>query len=349
MVSFLKKFTKDPTKLKENQQLLFLKRLNRLLDHGYSFTDALDVIKWDRQFEQVAEIIRLELTKGKYMDEAFKTAGFHATVVSYIYFVRINGDVLTSMNKCIQMFEHRLNSFEKFKRVIRYPVILFGFFMVLLLFLKFFVLPAFAEMFQSSDASTRSIVISINIINILGTLFICIVVLSTIAIIFWKFIKDNIAIEQQVLIYEKLPVFRHILRLQMSYYFATHMSMFLKTGMSLKNVITHMAGQKEIPLLAYYAERMQSQLQQGFYITHLLEQMTFLESQFTSIFDNNNKIADLQQDLTAYAEFLQEIMESKMMRMITLIQPIFFTALACCIIFIYLTLMWPMFQLINTI
>src|SRR5699024_1474974 len=98
-----KEVTKDPTNLKEYQQLLFLKRLNRLLDHGYSFTDALEVIKWDRQFEQVAEIIRLELTKGKYMDEAFKTAGFHATVVSYIYFVRINGDVLTSMNKCIQM------------------------------------------------------------------------------------------------------------------------------------------------------------------------------------------------------------------------------------------------------
>src|SRR5699024_11811849 len=116
----------------------------------------------------------------------------------------------------------------------------------------------------------------------------------TIAMTYWKYIKDDISIKKQVLIYDKLPVFRHILRLLISYYIATHMSMFLKTGMSLKNVITHMAGQKEIPLLAYYAERMQSQLQQGFYITHLLEQMTFLESQFTSIFDNNNNIADLQ-------------------------------------------------------
>src|SRR5699024_4547145 len=208
---------------------------------------------------------------------------------------------------------------------------------------------AFAEMFQSSDASTRSIVISINIINVLGTLFICIVVLVTIAMIFWKFIKDNIAIEQQVLIYEKLPVFRHILRLQMSYYSGNDMSMVLITGMSVTSGISQMAGKKEIPLLAYYAECMQSHLHQGLYITHLLEQMTFLESQFTSIFDNKNNIADLHQHLTAYAEFLQEIMESKMMRMITLIKTIFFTALACCIIFIYLTLMWPMFQLINTI
>src|SRR5699024_12390187 len=100
-------------------------RINRLIDYCFSFTDSLEVINWDRQFELVAEIIRLELTKGKYMDEAFKTAGFHATVVSYIYFERINGVVLTSMNKCIQMFEYCLNSFEKFKRVIRYPVILF--------------------------------------------------------------------------------------------------------------------------------------------------------------------------------------------------------------------------------
>src|SRR5699024_10150304 len=103
MVSFLKKCMKDPTKVRENKQLSFLKRLNRLLDHGYSFADALDVIKWDRQFEQVAEIIRLELTNGKYMDEAFKTAGFHATVVSYIYFVRINCDVLISLYKCMKI------------------------------------------------------------------------------------------------------------------------------------------------------------------------------------------------------------------------------------------------------
>src|SRR5699024_12327113 len=104
------------------------------------------------------------------------------------------------------------------------------------------------------------------IINVLGTLFICIVVLVTIAMIFWKFIKDNIAIEQQVLIYEKLPVFRHILRLQMSYYFATHMSMFLKTVMSLKNVITHRAGKKEIPLIAYYIEKIYSKVQKVYHI-----------------------------------------------------------------------------------
>src|SRR5699024_12810383 len=100
-----------------------------------------------------------------------------------------------------------------------------------------FVYRSYVEIFQLFYACTMFILIFINMIIFLGTLFFCIFVLVTIAMNFWKFIKDNIAIEQQVLIYEKLPVFRHILRLQMSYYFATHMSMFLKTGMSLKNVI----------------------------------------------------------------------------------------------------------------
>lgn len=340
---------KDPTKLKEDQQLIFLKRLNRLLDNGYSFTDALEVIKWDKQFQQVADIIRLELTKGKHMDEAFKMAEFHATVVSYMYFVRINGDILTSMEKCIQMFEHRLESVGKFKRVIRYPVVLFGFFTVLLFFLKFSVLPAFADMFQSSDASTKSIMISVNIIDFFGTIIIFLLIMTVLVMIFWKSIKNNIAMERKLFIYNKLPIYRYLLRLQTSYYFATHMSMFLKTGMSMKNVILHMTSQQELPLLSYYAERMQTQLQHGFYINHLLEQMDFLDSQMTSIFENNNNIADLQQDLTAYASFLQDMMERKMMRIITLIQPIFFTMLACLIIFVYLTLMWPMFQMVNTV
>src|SRR5699024_583554 len=169
MVSFRKKFTKDP-KLKEGQQLVFLKRLSRLLSNGYSFIDALEAIKWDKNLSDTADVIIMELRNGRHTDESFRAAGFHASIISYLYFVRINGDILTSMDKCIEMFEHRMKSLGKFRQVIRYPAVLIGFFILLLFFLKFSVLPAFAEMFQSSDASTRSIIISMNIIDLFGTI-----------------------------------------------------------------------------------------------------------------------------------------------------------------------------------
>src|SRR5699024_5998343 len=226
---FLKKFTKTHSKLSETQQLVFLKRLYRLLEQGYSFMAALEIMKWETAFELATDKISNALKQGKHIDEAFEIASFHDTIISYLYFVRFNGNMQTSIQKCMLMFEHRMKHIQKFKQVIRYPIVLCILFFLLLFFIKTSVLPSFVDIFQTSNESSKTVFISITVIDIFisVTLFICIILI--IGGLLWMFYKHQFPIEKQLEIYEKIPIYRTILRLQNSYYLATHIGMFLKT------------------------------------------------------------------------------------------------------------------------
>lgn len=352
MASFLKKYiTKTFSKsvLKEDIQLLFLKRLYRLLAGGYTLIAALEVMKWDHTMKQVAKEIILALKSGNSLDKAFNQAKFHDTIVAYLYFVRVNGNLLISLEKCIAMFEHRITYIKKFTNVIRYPIVLFIFFILLLFFIKHSILPSFIELFQSSAASSAAVSFSILFINIMSTTFIGCVFLILLGALFWHYYKRHMAIESQIKIYSKIPFYRTYITLQNSYYFATHISMFLKAGMPMKEVLENMRKQTKLPILSHYATLMTEQLKNGLYIDQLLLNLSLIDIQLAKIFQKNNNNDALEKDLTAFADILSETLERKIMQIITLIQPVFFVILACFIIIIYMTLMWPMFQLIQTV
>ncbi len=352
MVSYLKKRLKiriiKPA-VKEQTQLRFLKRLHRLLQNGYSLLAALEVMQWDEELRQSAEKIEMVLKTGSPIDEAFQAASFHRTIVAYLYFVRINGNLLASLEKCLIMFDNRLTYIKKFTQVIRYPIVLSFTFIFLLIFLKYSILPSFLELFTSNTESSHSVLYSIIIIDIVSTLFIVLSFILFIGFVSWTCFKKKMSVQTQIAIFKKIPLLRIFIKMQTSYYFSTHLSMFLKAGLTLKDTLTNMSSQDKLPIVSYYSSLIIEQFSNGFYIDYLLKGLPFIDETLANLFQQNSNAATLSNDLAVYAEFLAEDMEQKIMRFISLIQPLFFVLLACFIILVYMTLMWPMFQLIQTV
>ncbi|RDW19189.1 chromosome partitioning protein ParA [Oceanobacillus arenosus] len=350
MGSFLRKpFIKRKKKLPGEIQLRFLKRLQRLLENGYPLLEAMETLKWDKNLLPVATQIIESLKDGMTIDQAFERAMFHQSITSYLYFVQANGDLLGSIGKCIEMFEQRMNYTKKFQQMARYPIILFIIFSLLLYFIKQSVLPSFMEMFQTNSNASSMLVLSIFLIDLFMTGFIVIGLVIMIAIPSWHLIKHRISIEQQIKIYQSIPIYRGYMKTQTSYFFAVHFSSLLKTGMSFKEILQHMANQRKIPIITHYANLIKEELSRGLHITYLLTQFTLLEEQLVSIFQKNADVNALEKDLSVYGDLLMEEIEDRIMKSITFLQPVFFILLALFIVFIYVTLMWPMFELINTI
>lgn len=351
MVSYLKKYIlmRRIKSLSPDIQLRFLQRLQRLLNNGYPLLAALEIIKWDKQLINVSTQIIYSLRNGDAIDEAFEIAKFDDTIIAYLYFVRANGDIETSIGKCIDMYEHRIKYLNKLKEMTRYPLILLSIFTLLLFFIKRSVLPSFLELFQSGSEASSTVELSIIIIEFLGILVIAISILAVITFIVWQFNKRKVSIAKQIKLYNYIPIYRNYLSLQTSFLFATHLSTLLKTGMSIKDILENMSKQKKLPIIAYYSSLMTTELSKGLYVENLLSQLTFLEKQLAIIFQKNTDISALEKDLTVYADLLTEELHRKVMKAITFIQPAFFIIIAAFIVFIYLMLMWPMFQLIKTI
>src|SRR5690625_25660 len=148
----------------------------------------------DKKLEKTADILIQHLINGYPIDKAFEEAAFHSTIVSYLYFIRINGDIATSIEKCIHMFEHRYKNINKFKQVIRYPIVLSSFFILLLIFLKTSVLPSFIDLFQSTSDSAKTVLLSVTIIDMISTFLFIFFILLGASILFWNYLKDRIPI-----------------------------------------------------------------------------------------------------------------------------------------------------------
>ncbi|WP_163969989.1 competence type IV pilus assembly protein ComGB [Oceanobacillus halotolerans] len=340
---------RNPKTLNKTLQLRFLNRLSRLLGNGYTLLESLEVMKWDKQLAATASDIISLLKDGIPINHAFEKVAFSKTITSYLYLVSIDGDIQSSLEKCITMYKQQLDYTTKFQQTIRYPLFLLSTFILLMYFIKQSVLPSFVDLFETSASHSTTLTISLLLIDILTTgTFIGIgIVLLTLLV--WLFVKQQLPIEKQITIYSRVPFYRNIKRIQTSFQFAIYFSSLLKTGMSIKEILQLIASQNKLPILAYYATLMTEELTKGIHLSSLIQQLPLLEKQLSSIIQKNVDAATLEKDLAIYADWLMEELHQKVSKTISLIQPIFFVILASFIIFIYISLMWPMFQLIQTI
>src|SRR5690625_4684903 len=181
-------------RMSEKLQLRFLKRLAYLMDHGYPLIQALDIIAWDRELEFYAEKMSVNLKKGLSIDQAFLNLHFHSTIIAYMYFAQSHGNLSYSLKQCIKMVESRLTAVQRFKQVLRYPLLLFFTFFLLLLFIKFSVLPSFLDLYVSHAGASKTILLSIKVVNIALTLGIVKVIIILLSIYLWFFMRGRLPI-----------------------------------------------------------------------------------------------------------------------------------------------------------
>ncbi|WP_158589710.1 MULTISPECIES: competence type IV pilus assembly protein ComGB [Clostridia] len=350
MDTFLKKhITRQKNELSHHDQLRFLKRLHHLLTNGYPIIEALDSIAWDKRFSDFATHIMNELTTGASFDQALKKASFHPSITNYLAFAMSNQNLSENIKRSFQMFEQRLIYRSKFRQAIRYPILLLFIFLPILFMLKQIVIPSFIDLYRGTPGSSAILVIAMTLIDWLLLLLIITTAALCIFAIGWNYFKRNIPIDKQVTFYARLPIYRNFLTVQTSFLFATQFSTLIQTGLPFKAILQQMMYQKKQPLISYYARLMTAQLTEGRQLPSLLSQLRFLDTPLANIFQKDSNTATLEKDLNVYAESLMEETERRILKMLTYIQPVFFIIIGCFVLFIYMTLMWPMFQLIKTI
>ncbi|MEN2464969.1 type II secretion system F family protein [Ornithinibacillus sp. JPR2-1] len=342
----LRRFNK---KLNIATQLTFLKRLSRALTNGYPLLAALETLKWDKNLYHLAEDIIYHIKRGYTLDQSLEKLSFHPIITSYLFFAKEHGDLDASITKCLAIFEKRIHHLKKFTQVIRYPIILLIVFSIAFLFIQHSVVPNLLTLFQQHEQDSFIIHSAIGLSSLLYYSTILILIALFIMYWIWKRIKATIPIGLQIKIYRSIPLYRSYLTLNTSFLFATHVESLLKTGLPIKDVLTILSKQEKLPLLSYYATQLTNGLNHGVPISQLMTELTFISPQLASIFQQNSNADTLEKDLGTYSAYITEEINEKIVKFITYIQPVFFILLGLVIILIYLSLLVPMYQFIETI
>lgn len=338
-----------PNKLSSSEQNRFLIRLTRLLEQDYPLIDALYAMQWNHHWRQPISQIVDALKNGKSMDTALEEAKFDTKIISFLYFASAHGDMKKALKQSVELLEKNSALFVKFKQAIRYPIVLFVMFICLLYFIKTSVYPAFIQLFQSTTYASTFTLGSLQIINVFLNVFIIIIILFMASLLIWAFIQNKCNIQTKIAVYKRIPLIKGLIQLYNTFLFSLHLSSLLHAGLSLKDSLNVLTKQTHHQVLSYYSHQILDHFAAGQQMTTILPSLHLLHRDLDVVFQKNSNTSDIGVDLHGYADFLLERLENMIKRTISLIQPVFFIIMGVSIIFIYFSLLYPMFQLIQTI
>lgn len=327
-------------------QLQFLHVLHRMLSRGLTLTGSLSTMKYYSELALISQQVLNDLEAGLNLDEAMDKAGFHYSIVSYLFVVREKANISERIEQCYQLFQQRVHYMRKFQQTVRYPILLMFIFSGLLFFIYQRVIPSFQQLLFGELPILMQMVIFLSTWS--GYVMFIIVIFFTIGTAIWIFVKKSISLETRMALYRRIPFYRSYVRRQTSFHFATLYSSLLQTGMPMKELLHYMSKQTKLPFISYYAKQIQLEYFKGRSIHGLLTTMDFLESHLTDILSSNMDATSLAKDLAIYADVSMDTMYQRLQKRIVYIQPIFFLIIGAFIVFIYISLMSPMFELMNT-
>lgn len=341
--------TRHDHSLSLNEQSLLLKRLNRLLGQHYPLLDALRTLQWNPKWNQTSKRIITGLKEGTSFDHVLGDLDFDPKIVSFLYFSMLHGNIREAIQQSTQIIDQQLAVSKKFKQVMRYPIVLFTIFVILLYFVQTTVYPSFLQLFSTSVYSSNVTIIGTLLIDFLFKSFFITTIVLIMCLIMWLIVRNRLTTEVKILFFTKLPLLSHYLRANFTFLFVIHLSSLLQAGLTLKESINILRSQNKVPILAFYSSYLMTELEIGTAISTVLPHCHLLEPELTDIFESNTSQDFLIKDLKMYADFLLNSIQNRMKKILNLIQPIFFMIIAISIIFLYLSLLIPMFQLIQTI
>lgn len=334
--------------IKEQTQLLFLKRLLNLLQHGSSLLIALDALTYEEKFVPIVNTLQATLKTGQPLDIAFEKARFNEDIITYLYFVRLSSDIEKSLLECIHVLERKLSYKEKLLKVIKYPLFLMFIFIIILIIIKQFIIPSFNMLFTERNNQFNVLNHIDMILNILFNGLLISSLILIIGFIIWLNHQKRQSVDSQIKAIERIPIYRKYKKYQLSLLFANQFSTFLSSGLSIKQILDHLSVQEKLPILAHYATIILEELNKGVKISMTLEQLPLLDEQLVDAFSKESE-SFIAHALNGYVIYITDKLYDDVMKWIQIIQPLFFTVIACFVIVIYLILLYPMLQFIESL
>ncbi|KKI63634.1 type II secretory pathway component PulF [Staphylococcus cohnii] len=125
--------------------------------------------------------------------------------------------------------------------------------------------------------------------------------------------------------------------------------MFYKNGVTLQSIVDIYSKQKNDTYLIYLARKLATGTQSGHKLSEILKKISCFEEGLINFIEEGEKTGKLDIELKLYSEIIFTKIERYLQLIIKFIQPIIFIMLGILIISLYLVIMLPMFDLMQTI
>lgn len=298
--------------------------------------------KWKKELDDC-------LQNGLQVSNMFERLKIDGEFLISLYFAEKHGDLANTLLFVGEQMQYKSKMKKQLFKILSYPIFMF----ILLLFFFFafrlYFLPNISQMIHSRSDDASSSLLWSKIFLHMPDYFIAIgIFIFILAIIAIRYISKK-SIDFQLHFIYRLPIIGPIYRLLLTRQYARNLGFLIQAGFTLQQAMGELKTQYFQPKIQFVAEKVEKQILNGESMSDTVRSLPYFYSKFDLFVSHGEKSGLLGRELLLYCEILDEKLKTKLSGIFKFIQPLFFMIIAICIMAAYLSILLPMYKMIDIV
>ncbi|MBG9910124.1 competence protein ComGB [Bacillus xiamenensis] len=336
----------------KKEQAAFLSKLAQLIQAGYPLIEALTMMNIHlskKQQQRLTPGIQW-LLEGEPFYVVLERLHFQREAIAILCFSEKHGSLARALEQSSRFLEKKAMQIDTFKRMLRYPIFLMFTVFVVLILVQQMIIPQFSLLYSSMD--TRMSWLIQGIFGLFQFLHAFLIIIGCMCLCLfgygYVFFRKKSTLEKLRVI-SRVPLLFKGMQLMHTYLFSLQLSGLLQAGLSIYESLQAFKQQSYLPFLQEISEQMMRELRKGESMEHQISGSPFFERHFAAVIKHGEASGMLAREMDTYSQFLIENAELKIEKWVSWLQPVIYGLTAFLILIVYLSILLPMYQLMEQV
>ena len=343
-------------KVKTKQISIFCRQFYTMLNSGVTIVSCLDILRKQTESKKLSQtlddIYEDVLTGNSFSDSVKKHDDvFPSLLINMIEAGEVSGNLDNIMDRMAFHYEKEYKMNNKIKGAMAYPMILGLLSVVVVIFLLTFIMPTFTDMFEDSGvplpAPTRMLLAISDLLT--QRWYVFVIVIGAVSYGLIKYIKTTEGRTMFDSIKLKIPIVKGTVAQIITSRFSRTLSTLMMSGVPLieaLDIVSRVVGNKVVENGILDAKE---DVRKGTSLSTPLQRIDAFPLMLTQMIEIGEESGSLDDILEKTANFYDEEVDVSIQRLTTMLEPIMIIVMAVVIGFIVISMVLPMFDMMNTI
>lgn len=338
-------------KWKQKEMANFLIRIGQFMQRGYSLSSSLELYALNERKEIQADIEQIleRLKNGDPFHEILTEFHFPNDVIASLYFFE-HYNLAEGLIHSGTLLEKRLHFKERLQKILQYPLFLTWLTSVMIYMLFRYLIPQFSRLYDSVGSglpkASQVIISSVTSLPLIIIIFVALFLLTM--FLYFMHIRTK-SPRAKLITLLRLPFINTLTRLLITQRFSLNLSSLLQAGISINKAFQIFERQNHSPFFQQEAIDIKFRLLSGESLEQIMQNRKLYQQELTAVIKHGQMNGMLSDELALYAEMLLRKLEELIVKMLNIIQPVIFTAVGIIVLLMFLAIMLPMIQFIQTL
>ncbi|MGR3741431.1 type II secretion system F family protein [Companilactobacillus sp. DQM5] len=321
-------------KIKKNEQADILFTLGKLLNNGFSIASSIKCLKIKyNKYIKIFKKIECELQNGEKLTNSFKLLGLSEIIVSQLCIAEENGLLKSIVRQTGELLNIQNKQLKKIKLLMLYPIFIFCFLLVILVFIKLFFKFDYEPSFFSN---------CLNILDLVMAGVICgLVIISIYKLIKIKKSSSFEAINQKI----KLPIVGKIYKLYCEYNLLFGIGSIIKNGLKVSDICKLSFSNNS--LYENLRIKLNKELRKGVSLSDFIKDNRFIPNELDILLSYGANHVDLGNEILVLAQLKYDETMDELKKVTVKLQPLVFGIIAVLILITYLKILIPVYGMME--